>query len=48
MAMTQFWRHIPGKVLLFLINVVSATALIFEGMKNSMQARLNQANSNII
>ncbi|KAI0009750.1 general substrate transporter [Xylariaceae sp. FL0662B] len=30
MAVT-LWRHIPGKTLLFLINLVSATALIFEG-----------------
>jgi hypothetical protein len=27
----QIWRHIPGRALLFLIHVVNATALIFEG-----------------
>ena len=32
MAGLQIWRHVPGKVLLFLINLVAATALIFEGM----------------
>jgi hypothetical protein len=31
MAGLQIWRHVPGKVLLFLINLVAATALIFEG-----------------
>lgn len=25
------WRHVPGKALLFLINLVASTALIFEG-----------------
>ncbi|KND86845.1 Sugar transporter STL1 [Tolypocladium ophioglossoides CBS 100239] len=31
MAGPQIWRHVPGKVLLLLVNVVAATALIFEG-----------------
>ncbi|KAK1248654.1 hypothetical protein MKX08_006874 [Trichoderma sp. CBMAI-0020] len=31
MAGLQIWRHVPGKILLFLINLVAATALIFEG-----------------
>lgn len=26
------WHHIPGKALLFLVNLVAATALIFEGL----------------
>jgi hypothetical protein len=25
------WRHVPGKALLFLVNIVASTALIFEG-----------------
>jgi hypothetical protein len=31
MAVIQTWRHVPGKALLFLVNLVAATALIFEG-----------------
>ncbi|KAH9896251.1 general substrate transporter [Xylariomycetidae sp. FL2044] len=31
MARFQPWRHVPGKPLLFLLNLVAATALIFEG-----------------
>ena len=31
MSRFSVWRRIPGKVLLVLLNVVSATALIFEG-----------------
>lgn len=31
MAAVQLWRYIPGNTLLFLINAVSATALVFEG-----------------
>lgn len=31
MAGFQVWRHVPGKALLVLVNVVAATALIFEG-----------------
>ncbi|KAH0596745.1 hypothetical protein MHUMG1_05865 [Metarhizium humberi] len=31
MALPQIWQYIPGKVLLFLINLMSAVALIFEG-----------------
>ncbi|PHH72542.1 hypothetical protein CDD82_5922 [Ophiocordyceps australis] len=31
MARQQTWRRVPGKVLLWLINIVAATALIFEG-----------------
>lgn len=27
----QIWRHVPGKALMFLVNLVAATALIFEG-----------------
>ena len=26
------WQHVPGKALLFLVNLVAATALIYEGM----------------
>lgn len=31
MAWPQVWRHVPGKALLVLLNVVAATALVFEG-----------------
>jgi hypothetical protein len=31
MAWPQLWRHIPGKTLLVIVNVMAATALIFEG-----------------
>jgi hypothetical protein len=31
MAGPHIWRHVPGKALLFLINIVAATALVFEG-----------------
>lgn len=31
MALPQIWRHMPGKALLALINLMSAVALIFEG-----------------
>ncbi|PHH62780.1 hypothetical protein CDD81_6672 [Ophiocordyceps australis] len=31
MATQQIWRRVPGKMLLWLINIVAATALIFEG-----------------
>lgn len=33
MTVFQVWQHVPGKTLLALINVVSAVALIFEGIK---------------
>jgi hypothetical protein len=33
MAGFRIWHHVPGKVLLFLVNVISATSLIFEGKK---------------
>ncbi len=31
MARLQVWRHAPGKAVLFFTDVMSATALIFEG-----------------
>ncbi|KAK4094074.1 hypothetical protein Purlil1_1565 [Purpureocillium lilacinum] len=31
MAGFTIWRHLPGRALLFIINLVAATALIFEG-----------------
>lgn len=40
MAGLQIWRHVPGKVLLFLINLVAATALIFEGKEDFFLACL--------
>ncbi|KAI1365892.1 general substrate transporter [Xylaria arbuscula] len=30
------WRHVPGKVLLFLVNMVAATALVFEGFNQGV------------
>lgn len=30
-ALPKIWQRVPGKALLFLINFVSAVALIFEG-----------------
>ncbi|KAI1155358.1 general substrate transporter [Nemania diffusa] len=32
----QPWRHVPGKVLLFLVNVVAATGLVFEGFNQGV------------
>ncbi|KAI1353770.1 general substrate transporter [Xylaria sp. FL0043] len=32
----QPWRHVPGKVLLFLMNAVAATGLIFEGFNQGV------------
>ncbi|KAI0154677.1 general substrate transporter [Xylariaceae sp. FL1272] len=36
MAGFQAWRHVPGKALLILMNVVAATALIFEGFNQGV------------
>ena len=36
------WRHVPGKALLFLINLVAATALIFEGELATIIVEMNQ------
>jgi hypothetical protein len=33
MAVPQVWQYMPGKALLFLINLVSAVALVFEGKR---------------
>lgn len=36
------WRHVPGKALLFLINLVASTALIFEGELATIIVEMNQ------
>ncbi|KAG8412553.1 hypothetical protein J3459_015928 [Metarhizium acridum] len=36
MALLQIWQYMPGKVLLFLVNLVSAAALIFEGFNQGV------------
>ncbi|KAJ3529501.1 hypothetical protein NM208_g9728 [Fusarium decemcellulare] len=38
----QIWRHVPGKALLFLINVVNATALIFEGYNQGVLGTVSE------
>lgn len=40
MAGFQVWRHVPGKALLVLVNVVAATALIFEGEQRTVSRGL--------
>jgi hypothetical protein len=36
MALSALWQRVPGKALLFLINLVSAVGLIFEGTAPSL------------
>ncbi|KAL4731037.1 hypothetical protein ACLX1H_003079 [Fusarium chlamydosporum] len=36
------WRHVPGKALLFLINLVASTALIFEGYNQGVLGMLSE------
>ncbi|KAH7362084.1 general substrate transporter [Plectosphaerella cucumerina] len=38
----QIWRHIPGRALLFLIHVVNATALIFEGYNQGVLGTVSE------
>ncbi|KAJ3454812.1 hypothetical protein MRS44_013412 [Fusarium solani] len=38
----QIWRHVPGKALLFLTNVVAATALIFEGYNQGVLGTISE------
>lgn len=40
MALPQVWRHVPGKALLALINIMSAVALIFEGTGKAIHSLL--------
>ncbi|KAG6991739.1 hypothetical protein FOFC_00028 [Fusarium oxysporum] len=36
------WRHVPGKALLFLINLVASTALIFEGFNQGVLGTVSE------
>ncbi|KFA62968.1 hypothetical protein S40285_09159 [Stachybotrys chlorohalonatus IBT 40285] len=41
MAWPQTWRRVPGKALLFLVNIVAATALIFEGYNQGVMGTVS-------
>ncbi|OBS23075.1 hypothetical protein FPOA_03638 [Fusarium poae] len=38
----QIWRHVPGKTLLFLTNLVAATALVFEGYNQGVLGTVSE------
>ncbi|KAF4332807.1 sugar transport STP1 [Fusarium beomiforme] len=38
----HIWRHVPGKALLFLINIVASTALIFEGFNQGVLGTVSE------
>lgn len=42
MALPQVWRHVPGKALLALINLMSAVTLIFEGTVKAITSFLRR------
>ena len=40
--MVKLWQHVPGKALMFLLNLFTAIALIFEGYNQGVLGTVSQ------